>query len=968
MNKRTRLSFLAAATISLAMSYSTSATLVMKPTKFSEISYTDQLLNGNYNAAISRPETILGFPVGEKTATPEQINMAVKHWAKQSTRVKLVEYAKSYEGRALHYLVISNEKNLARIDEIKANIQKLANPGKYNKNELKNIIATQPATAWMAYSIHGNESSGADSALAFIYHLLASNDAKVKQQLDEMVIIIDPMMNPDGRARFTKKLQEHRGTAPNIDTQSLLHSDVWPWGRTNHYYFDLNRDFYFTVNPESRGRVKAINDWYPQLLIDGHEMGAMDNFLMGPAREPLNPNAPTQKKKWGDLFSAQQGAAFDEKNWPYYTGEWFENFYPGYSSYSEFRGSVHILYEQARTAEDGIRLANGTVRSYKKSVHHQLVSSLANIETLRQNSKALYQDFVDDRRLVASKNSKYADRSFVILPTKNQTRIDHFIELMQRQGINVYRTKKSFKVSKVTTQQGEKLKSSIIPAGALVVPNRQAEARLIAAILEFDTKISDQVLLKERQKTLRDGSSVMYDTTSWNVTMMYGLEALEVAQHIDENLQMVETINTSKKTGGLKDVANNSLAYFTTGDSDASVGFAARLLEQNIKVRVLNKTTHMGEQQLSRGSVVIHKADNNLAKKELEQIINQTAKDTGVWVEGLIQGAGNNYLPDIGSEHFALLTKPQIAILANKSVNFYDMGTIWHLIDTRLGIRHSYLDSNNLSRIDLSRYNVLVLPDQFGKNVFSKAELDKLDSWVKNGGTLIAVDGSAQSIAKAKTLSKVKLLDDIAEQQNKFDLSLQREHQAKQDKLADAKLVYSHQASTKISVPWSIDKENKPMDKKSFERWNKWTSHFMPSGAFVTGKTDQKHWLTYGVNEILPLLVENSPVLMTDDNSQAVIRIGDWVEDKASDGKRLAWANIPKGYAVQVRMSGLIWPEAQQRLANGVYLTNESKGRGQVIMFAAQPNFRGATQGTARLLLNALVYGPGLGARAPLAL
>lgn len=962
MYKKLSLSLIAGA-MSLVVSSAAIATVVMKPTSFTQNEYSGTLLTGSYNSNITPPEQLLGFDVGQQTATPEQINRAVRHWAEQSSNVKLIEYAKSYEGRSLHYLVISSEDNLARLDEIKANAQKLAHPNKYSKTEINTLINSQPATAWMAYSIHGNESSGSDSALAFIYHLIASNDVTVEQQLKDMVIIIDPMMNPDGRARFTKKLQEHRGTAPNVDTQSLLHSDVWPWGRTNHYYFDLNRDFYFTVNPESRGRVEAINDWYPQLMIDAHEQGALDNYLMGPPREPINPHIPESKKHWGEVFSTQQGEAFDQQNWRFYTGEWFENLYPGYSNYAEYRGSVHILYEQARTAEDGVRLANGNVRTYKESVHHQLVSSLANLKTLHQNSKALYQDFVKDRRNVASAKSPYADQSFVILPSKNNARITQFIELMQRQDINVYRTTKSLKVSNATTQQGKKLKSTTIPKGTLVVPNRQAEARLIAAILEFDTKISPSVLLEERQKTLRNGSSVMYDTTAWNVTMMYGMEALQVAEHIDDNLMLVEPVNTTIKAGGLKDMTDNAIAYYVSGESDDTLGFAARLLEQNVKVRVLDKASQLGSHNLSRGSVVINKVDNTLSNTNLEQIISATAKESGVWVDGITQGAGTEFMPDIGSRHFTLLEKPQIAVLAQKSVNFYDMGTIWHLIDTKLGVRHSYLDSNSLAYMDLSRYNVLVLPDQFSGKPFTNAEIKKLDNWVKNGGTLIAIDGSAKALINAEKFSQVKLLDQIAEQQDDFDLSLQREWLAKKDKISNAKVVNAYNVPNKITFPWSTDKESKAMDKKSFEKWSKWTRNFMPSGAFVSGTTDQKHWLTYGVNETLPLLVADAPVFMSDDNSQAVIRFGSLTKDKEAEATRLGWANIPKGYKLQLRMSGLVWPEAQQRFANGAYLTRESKGRGQVIMFSGQPNFRGATQGTARLLLNAIVYGPGLGAR-----
>ena len=264
-----------------------SATVLMKPTVNKQLNYAD-ILTGDYDQAITAPKAELGFSVGERAATPEQINALVNLWAKESNKVQIVEYARTYEGRALHYLVISSPKNLKNLATIKSNIKTLSHPKGISRSEITRLITDTPATAWMSYSIHGNESSGADGALALIYNLIAAKSSEGTGLLDNLVILVDPMMNPDGRARFTKSLQEHRGAAPNIDNQSLLHTGEWPFGRGNHYLYDLNRDFYFAVNPESKGRISAINQWYPLLMIDGHEMGAQTTYLFGPTREPLN--------------------------------------------------------------------------------------------------------------------------------------------------------------------------------------------------------------------------------------------------------------------------------------------------------------------------------------------------------------------------------------------------------------------------------------------------------------------------------------------------------------------------------------------------------------------------------------------------------------------------------------------------------------------------------------------------------
>ena len=365
---------------------------LMNPTSYSKDLYQTPILDGTYMDDITHPDEFLGFGIGERVAAPWQITNALKTWSTQSERIKVVEYARTHENRPLHAVFISSPENINNLDEIKNNLSALSDARTTNDRKARTIIDNLPAVAWMAYSIHGNETSGADGALAAIYHLIASIDDDVLNMLDNMVIIVDPLMNPDGRARFVKSLEQYRGTAPNYDDQSLLHTGDWPYGRTNHYYFDLNRDWFYLTQPETKGRVKLINEWRPQILVDGHEMGPQDTFMTGPPREPINKNIDTDLIKWGNVFAQDQGNAFDERNWRFYTGEWHEDLYPGYSFYVQFRGTLGILYEQSRMAEDGVRRPEGTIQSYKESVHHQYISTLVNLETLLRNSKEMYKD------------------------------------------------------------------------------------------------------------------------------------------------------------------------------------------------------------------------------------------------------------------------------------------------------------------------------------------------------------------------------------------------------------------------------------------------------------------------------------------------------------------------------------------------------------------------------------------------
>lgn len=948
------LSGLLCASLSM-LSVTTFATVLMKPTANKNLNY-PSLLTGKYSSKITTPKSVLGFEVGHKTATPEQINALVNKWASESNKANIVEYARTYEGRALHYLVISAAKNLNNLEKIKSNIAQLSQPKALSSNKIKSLINETPATAWMAYSIHGNESSGADSSLALIYHLLASQDADVTSLLDDLVILVDPMMNPDGRARFTKSMQEHRSAAPNVDSQSLLHSGEWPFGRGNHYLYDLNRDFYFAANPESRGRIKAINQWYPLLMIDGHEMGAHDTYLFGPAREPINSNIPANLKSWGNVFAQEQAGVYDEKKWPYYTGEWFENLYPGYSSYSEYRGAINILYEQARTAEDGIKTKNGKIRTYKESVDHQFVSAIANLKSLQRHSSDIFNDFVKNRKAHVSSKGKYANKSFVILPTDNTSRINEFLYLLDLQGIKYQQTSKEQTVDDAVNHLGQIIAETTIPKGSIVIQNRQYEAPLISAILEFDAKISDSVLLEERQKTLRDGSSVMYDSTAWNLSMMYGLAALEVPKHMTKNLVAFE-----KTTLGSIDDIDNAIAYLVDGASDASVGFAARLMEQNVQVRILDKQGLFNNNGFNRGSVVVYLYDNTIENSVLQTLIKKAAQDTGVQVSAINQGLGEGDLPDIGGEHFKLLEKPQIALLSQNGVNVEDLGSIWHMIDTQLGVRHSHLSHELLNDMDLRQYNVIVVPSRY-YGTLSKANISLLDNWVNNGGSLIVNGNSAKQLANEAGFSQVQLLDKTFEKSAEYNTALYREWLAQQKTITNNDKVNNHKVATELWFPWSDNDALKLMKKEQLAAWNDWSKNFMPSGAMVASRTDQKHWLTFGVNEQLPILTSDAPLFMVKEGAKAVVRYGVLANNKKAQAQQIGWSTIPKGNDLYLRMSGLIWPEASQRLANAAYLTQESKGNGQIIMFANKPNFRGATKGTARLLLNAIVYGPGLGA------
>ena len=921
---------------------------LMEPTSVSKNLYPNDILVGNYSNDIDKPDKFLDFGYGERVANPKQITDAINAWSLQSDRIKVVEYAKSHEGRPLMAVFISSSDNINRLSEIQSNISMLTDARNLNDRKAMEIIDNLPAIAWMAYSIHGNETSGADAALGIIYHLIASNDSEVLDMLSNMVVVIDPMMNPDGRDRFSKSLEQYRGTAPNYDDQSLLHTGDWPYGRTNHYFFDLNRDWIYLTQPETQGRVPLINKWRPQIMVDGHEMGPQDTFMTGPPREPINTNIDKDLIKWGNVFAQDQASAFDDRNWRFYTGEWHEDLYPGYSFYVQFRGTLGILYEQSRMAEDGVRRPEGTIQSYKESVHHQYVSTISNLKTLEKNSKAMYKDYWDGRKYNVSKNGEYSNQTFVILPNKNITRLNTLAEKLEAQDIKIYKNVKPIKVEQVLKQNGVKEENFTIPVNSMIVPNLQPEAPLIAAMLEFDAEIKESVLLEERQVTLKNGSSIMYDTTAFNLTMMYGLPAVTVPENIESGL-----INWELEASEI-DTQKSAVMWVVDGIDDRSVSFAARLMEQDVQVRIIDKESTLSGYQFSRGSVTVIAMDNpNI--ENLNDLVNIVATDLNVSVYSVDSGFGPDALPDWGGRHFRLLNRPQIALLSHSGFSSYDVGVSWWSLDHHLGIRHSQLDASLVNYGDLRRYNTIILPS--GYSNINSNQLSIISDWVEQGGTLIAHNGSSRYLSSNNGIGSVKTVQNTFDDIDDYNIDLQREFLSLDEMISIPEV--SNKLSLEISYPWELSKTKYTKDE--LETRDKWQSLFMPSGAIVAGRIDSDHWLTFGTPETIPLLYSNYPVLMTGGNSEAAVRIGELVFSDSNEYRSINWSDIPPNNDLNIKMSGLVWPEAAQRIANSAYLTRERYGKGQIILFSGEPNFRGSSLGTNRLWLNAVIYGSGLG-------
>tara|TARA_E500000178_G_scaffold353711_2_gene420342 strand:- start:5169 stop:6872 length:1704 start_codon:yes stop_codon:yes gene_type:complete len=560
----------------------------------------------------------------------------------------------------------------------------------------------------------------------------------------------------------------------------------------------------------------------------------------------------------------------------------------------------------------------------------------------------MYKDYWDGRKYNVSKNGEYSNQTFVILPNKNITRLNTLAEKLKAQDIKIYKNVKPIKVEQVLKQNGVKEENFTIPAGSMIVPNLQPEAPLIAAMLEFDAEIKESVLLEERQATLKNGSSIMYDTTAFNLTMMYGLPAVTVPENIESGL-----INWELKAPEI-DTQKSAVMWVVDGVDDRSVSFAARLMEQDVQVRIIDKESTLSAYQFSRGSVTVIAMDNpNI--ENLNDLVNIVATDLNVSVYSVDSGFGPDALPDWGGRHFRLLNRPQIALLSHSGFSSYDVGVSWWSLDHHLGIRHSQLDASLVNYGDLRRYNTIILPS--GYSNINSNQLSIISDWVEQGGTLIAHNGSSRYLSSNNGIGSVKTVQNTFDDIDDYNIDLQREFLSLDEMISIPEV--SNKLSLEISYPWELSKTKYTKDE--LETRDKWQSLFMPSGAIVAGRIDSDHWLTFGTPETIPLLYSNYPVLMTGGNSEAAVRIGELVFSDSNEYRSINWSDIPPNNDLNIKMSGLVWPEAAQRIANSAYLTRERYGKGQIILFSGEPNFRGSSLGTNRLWLNAVIYGSGLG-------
>ena len=908
----------------------------------------------DHEAGVTPPDELLGFPLGERPATVEEIRTCIQTWARQSPRVRLVDYAKSHRDRQLSLLVISSENNLDRIDEIRRDWDRLWDPRSTPRAEADRLLRRTPAVAYFGYSIHGDELSCSDAALALIHHLAADQSDVVGETLRRTVVLIDPLKNPDGRARALNAVDETVGEIPTVDDQSLTHSGRWPGGRTNHYLFDMNRDWILAVTPETRGRIGLLAQWNPVLFIDSHEMGAQSTYLFTPPREPINHHLPGFFLEWTERFARRHARAFDRRGWPYYTGEWLDHWYPGYSdAWGALRGGIGVLHEQAGVTTHGVRRPSGRVVTYRQSVHQQVESSWDNLLTLRDNLEAIKRDWLESRRAITAENGPYDGLVYAVEPTRNTSRLHRFLDNLLLQGVEVHRAAEPF-LAPAVDALGRSDDDRAFPAGTILIDSRQPTGPLLAAMLELDPRMVDSFVRDERESVIRDGRSEIYDVTAWNVPLLLGLDAFEIAGELPPGAERLAALPDAGPEGVLPGDA--AQGWVVDGADDRTPALAIRLADAGVRVRFARRAFRWDDRDFSRGSLLIHPADQK--RPDVRDILDRELASAGLAARPVSTGLGPGEVPDVGGRYFPIVSPPRIAVVAGPRTSTGGFGCIWHALDHRAGVPATYLPAGRSH--DWRRYNTVVLPAGSARSL---ANADELRDWVERGGTLIAAGAAAFRLADEDGPSNARRLRDVLADKQEYDDALLRAFAADR---AEPDQAWARSPLASVSdYPWRFAAPDRPSGDE-LERRDEWERRFMPRGVILAARTDPEHWLTAGAGDVLPLLFAGSQVLMAKPPVDAPVRFGVLAQDEHPDPRAAGWSSIPPERTLLLRMSGLLWPEAARRLANSAAVTRERRGRGQIILFASSPTFRGTTAGAERIFLNAVAFGHGLGAPPPI--
>ncbi|MFG0328699.1 MAG: M14 family zinc carboxypeptidase [Phycisphaerales bacterium] len=691
-----------------------------------------------YAENVPSPEQFFGYRIGERFTLHHQLVEYLTAVADASDRVEIEQYGETHEGRSLHLVTISSPANLSRIDEIFAANRRLADPRSISDEDARAIINNNPAISWFSYNVHGNEASGSEAAMQVVYTLAAATNPEVERILNDTVVVIDPMLNPDGRDRYVNWYKQTRGHDYDASPDAAEHYEPWPGGRTNHYLFDLNRDWIWLVHPESKSRLVAYRRVLPHLHIDYHEQGWLNPFFLGAGDTPYNLNIPDESKEWVEKYGEANAAAFDARSLIYSTKERFDYLYPGYGKVLPvYHGAVGMLAEKAGHGFAGLAVEiddQNTLTLVERARDHYVLS-MSNAETTAANRQAqlerFYRFFKD-----SIEYEKGKPKAYIISSESDPTRLHKAFDFARSHGIELHRTESALRAGEsLRLHEYGKGKAeeagTTIPPGSWIIHSNQPMAHLMHAMFERSTEIEDPDT---------------YDITGWSLPVAFGLDAWFTMDEAPSGVPLETFELPAAEQSGEGSVA--ILVDSRQHDFPQAVGLAVR---HEIFARATGEEIEIDGRSFGAGSLLIHRIRNS--DRDLDAFVRELL-DAGIaahFTNSGLSSAG----PALGANANDQLTAPKVLLVRGEPTSSYSYGQHWHLLDIEMPFPHSSVNADRIGSVDLDEYTVIVLPDGGGLS-----EIDTLRDWIRGGGALVASGSAARWASRALLELEEKDLDE----------------------------------------------------------------------------------------------------------------------------------------------------------------------------------------------------------------
>ncbi len=905
----------------------------------------DFYTRGGYRPEVPRPQTILGYDVGEHHTTYAQMEKVIEEIAKASPgRMKIFDIGRTNEHRMQHLVAISSPENIARLEEIKAGIARLTDPRKTSRAEADAIARNMPAVAWMAYTIHGNESASFETMMQVIYQLAAAEEPATQEILKKTVVLVLTGENPDGHERFVTWYNSV--ATGNPDRYAIEHREPWAiYGRLSHYRFDLNRDTLAITQKETSNMLSAFHEWNPQVSVDHH--GQPSQYFFPPTALPTNPNLPQPvTEKWNELYGRANAKAFDAHNWDYYVRDIFDAFYPGYwDMYPSLNGSIGMTYETDGGGFKGMNWTrdDGSIVTLRSAIAKHFVASMTTLEQTAANKEQRLRDFYDFRAKAMEDARKAQMKRIVISPGKDRVKAAELIEILQRSKIEVKQANSAFtsRTAHTYLEKNAPAESRTFPAGSYVIDLNQPQRILIKSILEQDTP-QDKAFVEENMRRFRrnqmrgKGQSAegyaFYDITAWSLPLAFGLDAFWTEDDgsfdaADVSAEMLAQAKRGTVSGRAK------IAYVIPYETDAAGVMAIRLSQAGFRVAVTTRPLNAGGRNYKPGTFVVRISRNSPA---VHDAMLKLSSELGVNAVAIDSGFADEGDTGIGGEAVNSLRTARIAIVADEPVDQTSYGSIWWTLD-RYGIKFTPMTINSIRGGGLKNYNVLIMPDGSVSRYFAgfgQGGINGLKDWIKDGNTLVTVRGASVLAAlKDVGLTSAKLVgsDDDEEKAKAAEPEPSPVPSTKKTSEPDPNPV--DLASDKAD---GVAPSLPPIASPSANA-NK-VPEALP-GAIMRATVDRTTWLTYGLEQ------DQLPVLLAS---------GYFFRYSKEGGNALVFDAEPRK---PLTVSGFVWEGNTERLLKGTaYLIDEPFGSGHVVLFAEEPFFRGIFRSTSRPFFNSIAF------------